>query len=298
VILIENNRIRKLFGVLETGNLLFLKLLMKNRAAAARYPGEVFRSYMSLVGRDQWTCLPIFDVLPTKNEFHITIMHLPSDVIDTPLEQLACLAMLTKASAPSVVFEIGTFRGRTALNFALNSPPECTVYTLDLPPDARQGTLDAVNAADSAIIRASDTGCEYRGTAVEGKIEQLFGDSQTFDFSPYYGRCDLVYIDGAHHYEAVRCDSANAVKMVKPGGFILWDEFANYGDYNDVTRAVIHDFGSDQIVQIEKTQLAAWRKPLELASEPIRHGAAEGGSPDVSSARGRSRGSSGAASCS
>jgi predicted O-methyltransferase YrrM len=270
VLLVKNKWIRKLFGILETGNLLFLKLLMKNPAAAARYPGEVFRSYMSLVGQDHWACLPIFEVLPTKDEFQITITHLSSDVIETPLEQLACLAMLTKAKAPSVVFEIGTFRGRTALNFALNSPSECTVYTLDLPPDARQETLHSVGTADSAIIRASETGCDYRGKPVEHKIKQLFGNSQTFDFSPYFGQCDLVYIDGAHHYEAVRRDSANAVQMVKPGGFVLWDEFANYGDYNDVTRAAIDELGPNQIVQIEKTQLAAWRKPLSPAKDPAR----------------------------
>ena len=40
----------------------------------------------------------------------------------------------TRALEPTCIFEIGTFRGRTAMNFALNSPETCRVFTLDLPP--------------------------------------------------------------------------------------------------------------------------------------------------------------------
>jgi predicted O-methyltransferase YrrM len=36
---------------------------------------------------------------------------------------------VTRALAPGIIFEIGTFRGRAALNFALNSPEHCRVFT-------------------------------------------------------------------------------------------------------------------------------------------------------------------------
>lgn len=260
MVLVKNKWLRQLLGLIETGNFLYLKLLLRNRARASQYPGEVFRTYMSLVGHDRWNCKPIFDVLPSKEALQITIEHLSSDVIDTPLEQLACLALMVRSVSPRVIFEIGTFRGRTALNFALNAPPDCTIYTLDLPVHGREEALGSASYADSAIIQASETGYEYQGKPAASKIKQLYGNSQTFDFSPYFGQCDLVYIDGAHHYDAVRSDSANAIRMLKTGGFAMWDEFANYGAYNDVTRAVIDQLGSDEIVQIEKTQLAVWQK--------------------------------------
>ena len=260
MLLTPKKRLRQIAGLIETGNLLFLRLLMKNRAAAAVYPGEVYRTYLSLSGGDRWPCLSLFDVLPETRRVRAQIEHIASDVISTPLEQLACLALLTKALQPQAVFEIGTFRGRTALNFALNAGKDAQIFTLDLPPDDREDARNRTNKSDATIISESRTGCEYLGTDVEYMISQLHGDSSTFDFSPYYGKMDLVYVDGAHDYDAVRMDSENAIRMLKPGGYALWDEFCNYGDYNDVTRAVINTVPRGQVLQIANTQLAVHRK--------------------------------------
>ena len=91
------------------------------------------------------------------------------------------------------------------------------------------------------------------------KIEQLWGNSLTFDFAPYERSIDLVFVDAAHHYEAVISDTKAALRMAKPGGLIIWDNFSQYGDYNDVTRAVLDHMGADRIVQIEDTELAVHR---------------------------------------
>lgn len=261
MLLSPNKRLRQIVGLLETGNLLFLRLLMKNRSAAAIYPGEVYRTYLSLAREGPWPCRSLFEILPDTQRVRAQIEHIPSDVIATPLEQLACLVLLTKAVQPHAVFEIGTFRGRTALNFALNAPEDAKIYTLDLPPDNRDDAQGRTNASDATIISESRTGCEYRGSDVATKITQLFGDSSSFDFSPYYEKMDLVYVDGAHDYDAVKADSENAIKMLRPGGFALWDEFCNYGDYNDVTRAVVDVVPDGAVVHVANTQLAVYRKP-------------------------------------
>jgi predicted O-methyltransferase YrrM len=260
MLLSRNKRLRQIAGLLETGNFLFLRLLLKNRAAAAVYPGEIYRTYMAHAREGQWSCRSIFEILPSTQRVRAQIEHIPSRVIATPLEQLACLALLTKASEPEAVFEIGTFRGRTALNFALNAPAEARIYTLDLPPDDRESARTRTNSSDANIITESQTGCEYRGSDVEHKITQLYGDSSSFDFSPYFGKMDLVYVDGAHHYDAVKRDSENAIRMVRDGGYVLWDEFCNYGDYNDVTRAVMDTVPKGEVVQVANTQLALYRK--------------------------------------
>jgi len=261
MLLSKNKRLRQISGLIETGNLLFLKLLLRNRKAAAVFPGEVYRTYMGLAREGRWSCRSVFEILPKRDRVRFEVEHIPSDFIGTPLEQLACLALITRATQPKTVFEIGTFRGRTALNFALNAPDDAKIYTLDLPPADRDRAVDATNSADGALIRESVTGCDYRGSDVAAKIVQLFGDSRTFDFSPYHGKMDLVHIDGAHDYAAVRRDSEQALLMLSPGGYALWDEFCNYGDYNDVTRAVLDVAPEGEVVQIENTQLAVYRRP-------------------------------------
>jgi predicted O-methyltransferase YrrM len=96
---------------------------------------------------------------------------------------------------------------------------------------------------------------------MEHKITQLYGDSRTFDFAPYLEDIDLVYVDGAHDYEAVKRDTENAIAMLRPGGYALWDEFCNYGDYNDVTRTIVDTIPSGQFVHVANTQLAVYQKP-------------------------------------
>ena len=63
---------------------------------------------------------------------------------------------------------------------------------------------------------------------VPGRIERLLGDSATFDYSPYEGSIDLVYIDGSHSYSYVKNDTEAAMGMLSPRGTIIWDDFPGY----------------------------------------------------------------------
>ncbi len=261
MLLIKNKTIRLTLGLLETINFLHLKLWLKNRAHARGFSGRVFRDYMSLVKQDVWRSQTIDELLPKMKENCIVLEHLQGGGIYTSIDELAYLALITRNLRPARIFEIGTFRGRTALTFALNSPPECVVYTLDLPALERTEFKRRTNPADTEIIEKSLTGIDYQGKPGSEKIRQLFGDSTTYDFSGYYGQMDLVFVDGAHHFEAVVSDTRNALKLVRDEGWVIWHDFANYGDYNDVTRAVIQLLPKEQVVQIENSQLAVYRKP-------------------------------------
>lgn len=270
MLLVKNKTLRLLGGALETFSLLSLRLWLKRPHQARSFSGKVFRSYMSLVGQDKWKCESIIDIIPGMKERRIVLDYLPGDGIATPVDELAYLALVTQNLQPKKIFEIGTFRGRTALNFALNSPAHCRVYTLDLPPGGRDKLSPKVNEADAAIIRASETGMYYRGKPEESKIEQLYGDSMQFDFTPFASSMDLVFVDGAHHYESVLSDTRNALKMVVEGGCVLWHDFANYGDYNDVTRAVLDLLPPATVVQIEDTQLAIYKHEPAASSNRAR----------------------------
>jgi len=255
VLLTKRKRLRVACGMLETLNYLAIKLWLKNPSAARHYPGKVFREYMSLVGRDRWISKGIQEIFPSGSA-RVVLEHLPGQGIATPIDELAYLAIITRVVSPKTVFEIGTFRGRTALTFALNSDPDCVVYTLDLPADGRADAKGEVGAADRTIIDRCETGFDYKGKDVSFKIRQLFGNSLLFDFTPYKGRIDLVFIDGAHHYEAALSDTQSALKLLRPGGWLVWHDFANYGDYNDVVRAALDVLPANEIVQIGNSQLA------------------------------------------
>jgi predicted O-methyltransferase YrrM len=84
----------------------------------------------------------------------------------------------------------------------------------------------------------------FRKTEVEQKITQLWGDSLTFEFTPYEETMDLVFIDGNRQYEYVNSDSQNARRMLRPGGLLVWHDY-NYVD--SVTDAV-DNFCQDNLV--------------------------------------------------
>jgi predicted O-methyltransferase YrrM len=129
----------------------------------------------------------------------------------SPLELylLGCIAISCK---PKKIFEIGTYDGATSLQFA-KCCPDSEIFTIDLPPQP-----------DSHF----KVGSRYTGTPYESQIVQLYGHSTKFDFSPYLKQMDLIFVDGAHEFEIVQLDSINALKMVRAGGIIVWDDYLNH----------------------------------------------------------------------
>mgnify|MGYP001607622972 CR=1 FL=1 len=156
------------------------------------------------------------------------------------LGELVAISQLVKLRNPLKIFEIGTFDGRMALNLALNSPPQAAIYTLDLAPGE---TAETSAGGDKKFIGKVETGFRFKGREVSKKIEQLFGDSTRFDFSPYQNSMDFIFVDGSHAYEYVLKDSENALKMIKPGGIILFHDYNT--SWPGVTKALNELFASD-----------------------------------------------------
>jgi predicted O-methyltransferase YrrM len=261
MLLIRNKTIRQFFGFVETANLLMLRLALANRRAVHPFPGIIFRNYMALRQDGPWRSLPFESIFPEFQGKRIVVEHLPNPGMFNPIEHLCYLALITGLFQPKVIFEIGTYRGRTALNFALNSPPDCEVYTLDLPPGSPQTA--AHNVWDKNLVKRADPGADYRNKNDSEKITQLYGNSVSFDYTPYLARADIVFVDGGHDFQTVLSDTQNALRIARPGGVVVWDDFANYGDYNDVTRAVLRCVPA---VQIAESQLAIYRVPTAAAN--------------------------------
>ncbi|MBI4686383.1 MAG: class I SAM-dependent methyltransferase [Nitrospirae bacterium] len=159
------------------------------------------------------------------------------------------------------LFEIGTFDGRTSLNLAFSSPPDCKVYTLDLLPE--MDTRFSLASGERHMVEKEKPGKRFEkhrisDSSTVAKIHQLFGDSATFDFSPYEKSCSLVFVDGSHAYEYVMSDSYAAMKMIKKGGVIIWHD---YGIWEGVTRALeeIEAKGKYGLKNIKGTSLVYWK---------------------------------------
>jgi predicted O-methyltransferase YrrM len=147
------------------------------------------------------------------------------------LLELLVLSRLVQERAPRTIFEIGTFDGRTTLALAANAPGETAVYTLDLP--ASQPPALALDPAERALVDKPASGTRVRGPA-GAKVRQLYGDTATFDFTPY--ACDLIFVDASHAYDYVLNDSRKALTMLRSGrGVIVWHD---YGEWEGVTRAL------------------------------------------------------------
>lgn len=138
----------------------------------------------------------------------------PRDMV-LPLPDLLSIGAMAALPSVKSIFEIGTYTGETSLVMARNSDIATKIFTLDLP----------LNEIQSVEEGGYIPGSCFQGSVFAPKIQQLYGRSESFDFSPYFGKCDLVFIDGDHRFEFVKRDTEKALKMVRPGGRIVWDDY-------------------------------------------------------------------------
>lgn len=136
-------------------------------------------------------------------------------------EQLI-LQVLIRTRACRTAFEIGTFNGGTTRLLAETLPDDGRVWTIDLPP----AEFDATQAPAGFV--GSQVGLAYRESAAVGKITQILASSLEYDFRDYAGSADLVLVDGGHEYGNGLADTRTALRLVRGGGLILWDDFEAY----------------------------------------------------------------------
>jgi predicted O-methyltransferase YrrM len=144
------------------------------------------------------------------------------------------LATITSALNPKKIFEVGTFRGATALTMALNAP-YADIYTLDLPLEAapdEAAMVSHLSRGDQEWVRLSRTslGHAFLDHPVAERIHQLYGNSLNFQPPPELENTDLCFIDGGHSYECIQADTETALRILAPNGVIVWDDYTWFVD--------------------------------------------------------------------
>lgn len=241
-----------------------------------RFKREKLRASVKMTG----TFLPlptitldVIDPVFTPNRFGPTLatevsfighgpLVVPGGTSDGEAWILAVLARQARC-----LFEFGTCTGRTSYLWIRNAPADARVVTLTLAPTQRDAYVaekgDDRRDMRFALDESTFTEFVYSGTPEAARIDQLFGDSKAFDETPYVGWADLVFVDGAHAESYVLSDSAKALRIVKPGGLILWHDYAGPQHAPGVYHALNALAKTIPIRHLKGTTFAAYRRPLD-----------------------------------
>ena len=164
-------------------------------------------------------------------------------------EQIVLQALVVGRGVQSA-FEVGTFNGGTTRLLAEALPADGRVVTLDLPPRV----FDQTQSPEA--FQGSDVGFAYASSPAVGKITQLLDDSLSFDSTPYLASFDLVLVDGGHEYRHGLADTVTALRIVKPGGLILWDDFEPH--WHGLVRGICEAMEGRRLVRLAGTSLGAY----------------------------------------
>lgn len=142
--------------------------------------------------------------------------------------ELKVISNLVKQKNPDRIFEIGTYQGRTTLNMAINANPACEIFTLDLPKAELDKTKMEIEVGEERYVDKDESGTRFKNHPMGYKIKQVYGDSATYDFSPYHNSIDIAFIDGSHAYGYVLNDSHKILPTMRKGGLIIWHDYTNW----------------------------------------------------------------------
>lgn len=210
---------------------------------------DVARSGLHADTEPKAPILSILDAYPGAEGLAIdlgTISYRRSNL--DPMEQFS-LAAIARLREPRMIFEFGTYDGATTL-LLMRNVPSARILTLDLDR-ALASTATVSGEADNAH---SGVGSRFAGDPEAQRIEQLFGDSRTFDFSQWFGKVDLVIVDAGHDYDCAVADTKTSFRLLRPGGIIVWDDYMT--GWPGVLRAV--DGSGRRVFQLANTNLAIY----------------------------------------
>jgi predicted O-methyltransferase YrrM len=140
--------------------------------------------------------------------------------------EFAALLSLLRQRELGVVVEIGTLHGGTLWAWCKLARPDGLIISIDLPGgsfgggygnDVTSALKSYAKRSQTVVLIRDDSHQERTRAALENALD---GES-----------VDLLFIDGDHTYEGVRCDFNMYSQFVRPGGLIvLHDILAHPGD--------------------------------------------------------------------
>jgi hypothetical protein len=165
---------------------------------------------------------------------------------------LIFLCCLAKAGFSPIV-EFGTFTGRTTYNLALNTTGK--IYTVDIGKNVDAGS----NVRGIRYPEYQPGEVFLDDPNLKGRIELIIGDSRTLDFSHLHGTVGMVIVDGGHSYEVAKSDTQKALRMIRAGGIIVWDDYG--ADWPGVKSAVDELINPEKLIRFEREGIVMFVNP-------------------------------------
>jgi hypothetical protein len=177
------------------------------------------------------------------------------------------LGALVRSLQPATILEFGTYLGVSALSMMLNAPPDCRLFTVDLPDTARPGSVPELNALDQRHISTSRhrVGEAFAGTDFSKRITQIAADSMIFRAESVLPVADCVYVDGGHSLPVITKDTENAFRVLAPNGTIIWDDYFHL--YPDVVKFLDDLSNRHELIGIEGSNYVVFSRRWEKTSK-------------------------------
>lgn len=161
----------------------------------------------------------------TEEELAVFIEQAPSGLVFSKLYPETDPSVLFKYASrlgPGMTYlEVGMGYGGSCILVALCTPPGVKIFTIEPSPNPKVERF-------------------FEHYGVKDRIEVLVGKSQDIFWD---APIDMLFIDGAHEYDAVVADFTKFGKWVVPGGPVL---FHDYVAYKGPTLAIYQDVLEDE----------------------------------------------------
>ena len=172
------------------------------------------------------------------------------------------LRQVFRQARPARHLEFGTWLGDGVIRVV----EECdaTVWTINMPqgetkPDGQwaYGEMETAEAAAPQWAERHETfhgvwirtdaygliGSKYLQGGWGKRVCQIYADSREWDTRAYPdGFFDTIFIDGGHTADVVENDARLAMRLVRPGGLVIWHDYCPREDVTaacDSTRDVV-----------------------------------------------------------
>lgn len=138
---------------------------------------------------------------------------------------LALLQSICRRYKACHYLEIGSWRGESLANVA-RVAEKCV--SISLGPQALKSQKKGEVASSQLNLFTKNL----------SNVKQIEADSRTFDFRPWHGQFDVVFIDGNHGYDAVLSDTKNALKLLRnEHSVMIWHDCGH--NFEDLRYEVI-----------------------------------------------------------
>jgi predicted O-methyltransferase YrrM len=156
---------------------------------------------------------------------------------------------------PRTIIEVGTWKGRSAVNMANLALNHCDARDLEvICVDTWLGSVEhwTDNAEFKNFMRNGRPRLydQFLSNVIHRGLQHIITPFPIDSINAYevFARlgvvADLIYIDAGHDYTSVHNDLYNYSSILRPGGYLIGDDFF----HNPVKKAAHDVFGEDKVI--------------------------------------------------